>query len=131
MYLTHHCSVCKSPFFTSTGLKWQQQQLLADLHQLIQYQMEGTYTHMPAMVHQTLGSRIQDCMAPARTLDHHHILSTTCHPGLSSTSMLRLHPLFSTTSGPCPSPIIPLLASQAWVSLFSTFLFLNFRGDIF
>ncbi|KAI9519249.1 hypothetical protein NQZ68_030781 [Dissostichus eleginoides] len=41
--------------------------------------------------------------------------NTTSLAGLSSTSMLHPHPLSTPTSGPCPSPITPLLASQEWI----------------
>lgn len=83
--------------------------------------MEGTYPLTLTVVHQTPGSRIQGCTAPVKTQDLHAIPSTMSLPDLCCISMLHLHPhpVSSTTSGPCPSPITPLLASQAWAMVWS------------
>ncbi|KAI9526754.1 hypothetical protein NQZ68_036083 [Dissostichus eleginoides] len=77
------------------------------------------------VVGRPLISMIQDYTPPAKTTELHPNPPTpTSNPptsntislaGLSSTSMLHPHPLSTPTSGPCPSPITPLLASQEWI----------------
>ncbi|KAI9525382.1 hypothetical protein NQZ68_005928 [Dissostichus eleginoides] len=80
------------------------------------------------VVGRPLISMIQDYTPPAKTTELHPnpptptsnspnppTSNTTSLAGLSSTSMLHPHPLSTPTSGPCPSPITPLLASQEWI----------------
>lgn len=75
----------------------------------------GRDTFGPPVVHRTApDSRTQDRRARAKTRDRRP--TPRCRRERSSTSPLRLHLRFCTTSGPYPSPTIHLPASQEWVS---------------
>lgn len=101
---------------------WQRQQLVADPCLLTQEQTGGPSTHALMAVCQTLDNRMQDCKVPVRTQGHHLIPNSTSLRGPSSMFLHHhQHHPFSSTSGPCPSITIPLLVSQAWVSISAVF----------